>query len=75
MTVRYYGIRHHGPGCARALAAALAEQQPDIVLLEGPPEADELLALAADEAMRPPVGLLVSAVEAPQVGVLDAFEE
>ena len=54
----FYGIRHHGPGSARSLAAALARQRPDVVLIEGPPEADGLVALAADEQMRPPVALL-----------------
>ena len=53
-----YGIRHHGPGSARSVRAALAEQRPDVVLIEGPPEADGLVALAADEEMRPPVALL-----------------
>ena len=55
---RLYGIRHHGPGSARSVRAALAEQRPDVVLIEGPPEADGLVALAADEQMRPPVALL-----------------
>lgn len=53
-----YGIRHHGPGSARSVRAALAEQRPDVVLIEGPPEADGLVALAADARMRPPVALL-----------------
>jgi len=38
--------------------AALAAQQPDVVLIEGPPEADGLVELAADPEMRPPVALL-----------------
>lgn len=75
MPVTYYGIRHHGPGCARALEAALAVQQPDIVLLEGPPEADSLIALAADGAMQPPVALLVYPAEAPRLGVFYPFAE
>ena len=53
-----YGIRHHGPGSARSVRAALTELHPDVVLIEGPPEADGLIALAADEEMRPPVALL-----------------
>jgi hypothetical protein len=53
-----YGIRHHGPGSARSVRAALAGQRPDIVLIEGPPEADDLVALAAEPDMRPPVALL-----------------
>ena len=61
MTVTLLGIRHHGPGSARAVAAALAELKPDVILIEGPPEADALIPLAAHPAMRPPVALLVYA--------------
>ncbi|KVH66340.1 hypothetical protein WJ41_25090 [Burkholderia ubonensis] len=75
MAVRYYGIRHHGPGCARALQAALAAQQPDIVLLEGPPEADGIVALAADAGMVPPVALLIYPNDAPRLGVFYPFAE
>jgi hypothetical protein len=53
-----YGIRHHGPGSARSVRAALAEQRPDVVLIEGPPEADGLVELVADPEMQPPVALL-----------------
>ena len=53
-----YGVRHHGPGSARSVRAALVAQQPDVVLIEGPPEADGLVELAADPYMRPPVALL-----------------
>jgi hypothetical protein len=56
--IAVYGIRHHGPGSARSVRAALAGQRPDVVLIEGPPEADDLVALAADPDMRPPVALL-----------------
>jgi hypothetical protein len=63
--VTLLGIRHHGPGSARAVAAALAELKPDAILIEGPPEADELIPLAAHPAMRPPVALLVYAEADP----------
>ncbi len=53
-----YGIRHHGPGSARSLREALLELGPDVVLIEGPPEADGLVELAADPEMQPPVALL-----------------
>ncbi|MCF1600156.1 DUF5682 family protein [Streptomyces muensis] len=59
------GVRHHGPGSARAVRAALDAARPRTVLIEGPPEADALIALAADEAMRPPVALLAHAVDEP----------
>ncbi|MDI2126788.1 DUF5682 family protein [Yinghuangia seranimata] len=59
------GVRHHGPGSARAVAAALTALAPDIVLIEGPPEADLLLSYAADPGMRPPVALLAHAADDP----------
>ncbi|MFJ4773498.1 DUF5682 family protein [Streptomyces uncialis] len=61
----FLGVRHHGPGSARGVAAALAATRPAAVLIEGPPEADALLALAADPAMRPPVALLAHVTDEP----------
>lgn len=65
MAVTLLGIRHHGPGSARAVGAALAAIEPDLVLIEGPPEADALVGLAAHPAMRPPVALLAYADAEP----------
>ncbi|MEU8585478.1 DUF5682 family protein [Streptomyces sp. NPDC048664] len=59
------GVRHHGPGSARSVRAALAAARPRAVLIEGPPEADGLIPLAAEEGMRPPVALLAHAVDEP----------
>ncbi|WP_371617501.1 DUF5682 family protein [Streptomyces sp. NBC_00454] len=59
------GVRHHGPGSARAVRAALDAAQPSAVLIEGPPEGDALLPLAADPGMRPPVALLAHAADDP----------
>jgi uncharacterized protein DUF5682 len=56
--IAIFGVRHHGPGSARSLRDALTELGPDIVLIEGPPEADGLVELAGDPQMRPPVALL-----------------
>ncbi|MFF7728392.1 DUF5682 family protein [Streptomyces sp. NPDC008001] len=59
------GIRHHGPGSARAVRAALEQCRPAAVLIEGPPEADAIVHLADDEGMRPPVALLAHAADDP----------
>lgn len=60
------GVRHHGPGSARAVDRALSAYSPHVLLIEGPPEADALVRLAAEEhGMRPPVALLAHAVEEP----------
>lgn len=59
------GVRHHGPGSARAVLAALEEYRPATVLVEGPPEGDALLRHVAEETMRPPVALLAYAADDP----------
>ncbi|GAA0339843.1 DUF5682 family protein [Actinoallomurus spadix] len=61
--VRIFGIRHHGPGSARSLVRALEDLRPDVVLVEGPPEADAIVGLAADPGMVPPVALLAHVVD------------
>ncbi|HEY9906799.1 MAG TPA: DUF5682 family protein, partial [Thermosynechococcaceae cyanobacterium] len=66
MSIHIFGIRHHGPGSARSLCQALTQLQPDIVLVEGPPDAEAVLPLLIDPQMRPPVALLVYAPENPQ---------
>ncbi|MFI9008746.1 DUF5682 family protein [Actinosynnema sp. NPDC053489] len=55
--VTLLGIRHHGPGSARMVAAALAAVRPEVVLIEGPPEGDVLLRHVPD--LTPPVALLL----------------
>ncbi|MEU6641864.1 DUF5682 family protein [Saccharomonospora sp. NPDC046836] len=59
------GIRHHGPGSARAVRAALDALSPALVLIEGPPELDQVAGLAASAGMRPPVAGLVYAADNP----------
>lgn len=58
MSVSVLGVRHHGPGSARSLSRELERLKPDIVLIEGPPEADVLVELAKDPGLEPPVALL-----------------
>ena len=64
--VEVLGVRHHGPGSARSVARALDELRPDVVVIEGPPELDALIPLAADPDLVPPVAGLVYAVEEPR---------
>ena len=58
LRVRVFGIRHHGPGSARSVRQGLEEFSPDVVLIEGPSDADPLVMLAASESMEPPIALL-----------------
>ncbi len=64
--VRIFGIRHHGPGSARSLRAALEAYEPDAVLVEGPPDADDVVSLALHDGMKPPLALLVYVPDDPQ---------
>jgi hypothetical protein len=66
MPEQFYGIRHHGPGSARAVVHELQRRRPDILLVEGPPEADGLVRWVADEGLEPPVALLGYAADDPR---------
>src|SRR5690242_7174404 len=60
-----FGVRHHGPGSARSLRAALEALAPDCLLIEGPPDAHAVLPLLAHAEMEPPVALLIYSPETP----------
>jgi len=63
--VEVLGVRHHGPGSARSVVAALTRLRPDVLLVEGPADADVLVPWIADPALEPPVALLAYAVDTP----------
>ena len=71
--VHVFGIRHHGAGSARSLRGALDELKPDAVLIEGPPEADKIIELAAHTEMEPPVALLIYNAEQPRMAAWYPF--
>lgn len=60
-----FGIRHHGPGSARSLLAALDALDPAIVLIEGPQDGSDVIVYAGSAAMTPPVALLVHSQDDP----------
>ena len=65
--VAVFGIRHHGPGSARSLLAALERYSPDAVLVEGPADADPLLGWVTAAGMKPPLALLAYAADEPKI--------
>lgn len=74
-SVHLFGIRHHGPGCARSLLRALEDLQPDCLLVEGPPDGEAVLPFILDEALKPPVALLVYAPEEPRYASFYPFAD
>lgn len=75
MAVHILGVRHHGPGSARNVKQFLEQLQPDIVLVEGPPEADPILQWALHEELKPPVAILCYQPDAPQHSSFYPFAE
>lgn len=81
MNLHLLGIRHHGPGSARSVVAALDAIEPSIVLVESPAETTSAFAwipggddadASADEPtdlLEPPVALLGYVVDQPQRAV------
>ncbi|MEM1218444.1 MAG: DUF5682 family protein [Bacteroidota bacterium] len=57
--IRIWGIRHHGPGSAQRVLGNLKSWQPDIVLVEGPADAQDLVAQIGEKGLVPPVAMLV----------------
>ncbi len=74
-SVHFFGIRHHGPGCARSLLQALEQLQPDCLLVEGPPEGEALLPMLQSAELRPPVAMLVYMQDAPSQAAFYPFAE
>ncbi|MGV9411977.1 DUF5682 family protein [Nocardia sp. NPDC003693] len=72
---RVFGIRHHGPGSARSLRLALNRFRPDVILIEGPADADPLLGFVAADGMEPPVALLGYRPDEPAKAAMWPFAE
>src|ERR1700756_6062016 len=70
-----FGIRHHGPGSAALLKRALDALDPACVLIEGPPEADDLIPFAGASGMKPPIALLVHASADANAAFFSPFAE
>lgn len=75
MAIHLLGIRHHGPGSCRNVLNYLQELQPDLILVEGPAEAEALLACVGSPQMVPPVALLAYQPDEPQHAVFYPFAE
>src|SRR5579862_6011980 len=69
------GIRHHGPGSAALLRRALEVLDPACVLVEGPPEGDELIQYVSDPDLKPPVAMLLHAADDAKLASFMPFAE
>lgn len=72
-TLHLFGVRHHGPGSARSLRQNLEILEPDLILVEGPPDAAGVIEQVINPDMQPPVAILIYAPEQPQQAVYYPF--
>ncbi|QUY43360.1 DUF5682 family protein [Acaryochloris marina] len=72
-TLHLFGIRHHGPGSARSLRQSLESLEPDLILVEGPPDAAGVIDQIVSPDMSPPVAILIYSPEQPQQAVYYPF--
>ncbi len=66
MPITILGIRHHGVGSARNVVGILKKIQPDIILVESPPELNAMTHLVGDKHLKPPVAVLCYDEAQPQ---------
>lgn len=52
--VVYFPVRHHSPACALHLRRTIEAYMPDLVLIEGPSDSEQLLPYIADSSSVPP---------------------
>jgi hypothetical protein len=75
MSIHILGIRHHGVGSAKNVKEALYQLRPDIILVEGPPEAEAMLTWVGHKDMKPPVAILAYNIDKPKQAVFYPFAE
>jgi hypothetical protein len=68
--VRYLGICHHSPLASKSLLLVLNRFDPELVLVEGPPEAEPLLPWIGHAELVPPVAILTHAPAHPRRSLL-----
>lgn len=71
--VLYVPVRHHSPVCAYQLERIIQSYRPDIILVEGPENANDLIPVLTHADTRPPVALYYSYRD--QENHLDSGEE
>ncbi len=60
-----FGVRHFSPAASLHLRAALDRQRPKAVLVEGPSDVTQLIALLTDAETQPPVAVMAYAAQPP----------
>lgn len=59
-TLVCYPVRHHSPACSKYLKKTIADYQPDVILIEGPVDANELIPILLHKDTKPPFAFYYS---------------
>ena len=61
--VVYFPVRHHSPACAYHLQRTIEAYMPEVILIEGPSDANEVIPYLADEESKAPLCIYYSYVD------------
>ena len=53
----FFPVRHHSPVCSYQLTRVIEKYRPDIILIEGPSDAEELIPVLTHEKTRLPAAV------------------
>lgn len=73
--INILGIRHHGVGSAQNVLEALERLKPDMILVESPPELDDITKWIGNKQLKPPVAVLGYNQENPKQAVFYPYSE
>jgi hypothetical protein len=73
MPLHILGIRHHGVGSAKNVLEMLEKIQPDMILVEGPPELDDVMSWVGKNDLKPPISVLCYNQDDPKQAVFYPF--
>ncbi|MBR1852549.1 MAG: hypothetical protein IJ794_05280 [Lachnospiraceae bacterium] len=73
--IKYFGIRHLSPVCAYFLREFLQRENPELLLVEGPSDLDDLMDGLVSKEAQLPAAILAYTKEAPIETVLYPFAE
>ncbi len=73
MNVHWLPVRHHSPRASHVVRAELDRVQPEVVMVEAPSDALDLVPVIVDADTRPPVAILGYRTDGPTQSVLWPF--
>jgi hypothetical protein len=56
----WFPVRHHSPTIARHIAECIKQRKPEVIFIEGPHEAQDMIEFLVDSKTRPPVAIYSS---------------